>query len=489
MEPARTPEQLLESLPQPSLPTGADRFAWERYRFARIARAMVVGVIGPVAAAEIVDGELADRYPFALGRRAKSKGEHPGGIAPSDRLTWLPMTRAETLEEPLYLDGEGQVPVPERARQIPERLAEVAEVYDPEWRMAKVILGRGGPSHVVGRYQQPVGFIRSVAFDGYLLWGLVEDNSHELMWAVRSGAFDRSTRLTPKSELDGSPWYLDHLALLWAESPVQPNLASLEHFWPAQDDLVSDAVALSRSQGWSASLNLTADTAEGDPPMSKETTPNIEDLQRAVTEQQGVMQKLKALFSGSDPAKEPATSGADPKLAAEMETMRSQVAELASSVKAFIDNQTAAETARAQAQQASIVGQVKAKLEGFVRAMKLTPQQAAGWRSKLITKDGEAEVPMPGALDILAQLDELPSANAFGRAIIPPDEDGAEPQIFELDQRSLVAPGMAPPSSDSVALFARAKAEAEKEAGGDPAKYAAAFHRIATKGHPGLRPN
>lgn len=127
-----------------------------------------------------------------------------------------------------------------------EKLRRMVASYDPEFRLAPVIAPWSprtgqivGPSHFAGQWGPPLGFIRSLDFDGLNLWAEIEeledvDGNGQVAAAVAAGYLGRSIGwwdATP--ELEGTPPYLRHLALLGGENPGIANMPPLTDYYAA----------------------------------------------------------------------------------------------------------------------------------------------------------------------------------------------------------------------------------------------------------------
>lgn len=145
-------------------------------------------------------------------------------------LTWVVAARVED-EKSLF---------PEEERLTSEFFERMVEAYDPEFRSAPVVSGYdpdtgvAGPSHGIGEFLAPLGWIDELRFDGLNLWAAVEEIDSRVTRAVTDGFWQRSIGFwTSLSEVDGEP-YLRHFALLGGEQPGIPNMPPLTQFFVPQ---------------------------------------------------------------------------------------------------------------------------------------------------------------------------------------------------------------------------------------------------------------
>lgn len=124
-------------------------------------------------------------------------------------------------------------PFPEKIRFTPERLQQIADSYDPGFRVAKVICGYdpdtgvAGPAHHVGPWNKPVTPITALNFDGVNLWAQIEDNDR--LRSLVDDGFDQYSvyASTGIQGLEKDEWYLRHVALLGGENPGIPAMPAM----------------------------------------------------------------------------------------------------------------------------------------------------------------------------------------------------------------------------------------------------------------------
>lgn len=145
---------------------------------------------------------------------------------------WVEVAKVEG-KDSFFSDREDQLTA--------DRLKSMAASYDPRFRKAPVIAGfrdgQAGPAHKTGEYLPPLGFVRGLDFDGHFLWADIEsiEGTSRIEDAVLDGFHQRSIGAWLKlPELDGSPPYLRHLALLAGEPPGIPNLTPLDEYYSVQ---------------------------------------------------------------------------------------------------------------------------------------------------------------------------------------------------------------------------------------------------------------
>jgi hypothetical protein len=466
------------------VPTDDDRFAWERRRFYLIARAMIESELSPTVAARLVDGSILSNV-IPRGESVESQGPHPGSLHPSESLVWLLMARAETRTEPLR--------APLDRRLTSDVLEEVASSYDERFRQAKVIQGHNGPSHIVGRFEPPIGRIRSLEYDGYFLWGLVEHDQFDLFWRVSRGALERSVFVQDQSELDGKPSYLDHLALLWGETPVQPNLPQLDQFVP--DPALDEELV----RGWARSVDLTngeTETMKDEKNLPKKDDPELKGgvdqlvagLQRSLTEGfASVLEAVRARSAdGKDAGKEtPKETGKDsaaPDSAiAEISTQMADVVRAVEKVGTRLDDR---DTAAASAAFVARNERVDAELETLTRAFQVTPAAADNWRQQLHNVDLSDEQ-IDGLLEIARS--QSPQADLTRSAVLEFGDD--DPVTVSLSPNDFSTPDGVVAHPGQIEILARARALATRRAPGEPEKQAALVRSMLMDGDPELLPS
>jgi hypothetical protein len=145
---------------------------------------------------------------------------------------WFPVAQVE--------DPDSPIPFPEDERLTAEVLATIVRTFDPRVYRPAVIEGTksGGPAHYTGEYNEPLGWVTALDFDGVHLWAqcveIVEpDGTGRIEDAVSTGHLGRSIGWwTDKAGVEGGKM-LRHLALLASEPEGQTMLAlpPLTHYF------------------------------------------------------------------------------------------------------------------------------------------------------------------------------------------------------------------------------------------------------------------
>jgi hypothetical protein len=130
---------------------------------------------------------------------------------------------------------------------------DVVRSYDPDFREAPIIAAPQNASasaHVAGQYGgQILGRVRAVAFDGIFGWVEFEPTEAYRSTVDKSGGAFPSIAFRRNAELQGSPWYLEHVAALTGEMPATPNLDKMRSLNAATSQGGSDCrIQITRSQ-------------------------------------------------------------------------------------------------------------------------------------------------------------------------------------------------------------------------------------------------
>jgi hypothetical protein len=447
-------------------PNGFDRFEWERFRFYQMARSMVGTDLTPNQAADLFDGNVPPQA-LTIHQRSRSAGEHPGGLKPADNLVWLVMARAETKEEPLAAPVEERLTASDLQRAV--------EAYNPAFREAKVIIGRDGPSHFSGRFAPPLGKIRAVEFDGHFVWGLVEHDNFELFWNVSRGAGARSIWVRPNSELEGKPPYIDHLALLWHEWPVQPNLPSLDQWLPSAD-------SERPLEGFARAVSVATELLEDD---SMKTTNTETNTDQAPGWFRSFADDLKSLLTASpQPKEEPKTETPEPKVRADgapdLEAIvRAALEPIVATQKTLSERLEAESKARADASTAALHARIDSVLDGMVQTFRATPADADNWRTNLKAEG----LPVSHVEQTLAMLQGAAPRSDLSRSVVVDLGESGGRHAASVDPRMIASPdGVYRANPEAVQKLAAVKAIARSRSGGDAEKEARIVTQILMHG-------
>lgn len=371
-------------------PQSSDPNAWERYYSALVTRAVLDGELPSKAGppiAEQVRSEWAlqfptETFPLKFLSPASRSAIDVQGISDQTREegkgAWVVIARPED-DRSLF---------PEDERVTPTELRDMAAVYDPEFRVASVVMPNGGPAHFTGEWDQWIpGTVRALSFDSYNLWALVRDSGGSIAWMVQNEKIlNRSLRYWPQlPELEGSPPYLRHLALLTGEPPGIPNMPPMTEFFPrAEAQMASSEVIKSELEQLPTRSRSMVDLPEttrsltmsdekkkaapagldGKPDTSNEQSVDLEEFSKVLIAQvsEVVDEKLKALQpKPKADDQDPPTIGEQIKSAMSdvLEPMRAELKQLKDDA--------------AQSAKASRNARIRSSLDDLVRQGRLSP--------------------------------------------------------------------------------------------------------------------
>lgn len=344
-------------------------------------------------------------------------------------------------------------------------LRAMVNAYDPRFRQAPVISPwdprlseTKGPSHFAGQWGPPLGFIRSLDFDGLNLWAEIDeitdrDGAGLVTQAVAAGMLERSIgwwNETP--EIEGNPPYLRHLALLGGENPGVPNMPPLTEYFAASMRSVEAGMLLA-SAPYSEQSMLDQPEPATSPEPGKKENDQMDETTRA--EIGGIVRQA-------------ISEVIDVSVAKAMEPVTARVAAMESGL---LEVRQATTAAGAQARERAIA----TELETLVRSGRLRPAE----------RDIEAKtlgaLPAELAEERLASLRSrrqmfggTPGRSAMIDAT--PDADGAIADVMSARRFTLPNPGGDNVDPESAALFVAARAKAGSD---DPAKFRAAVYELA----------
>lgn len=335
---------------------------------------------------------------------------------------------------------------------------EMVETYNPDFRTAPVISGydrksgTGGPAHWVGEDLLPLGRVAELDFDGYNLWGNIEefeDNGiGRVSQYVADGFLQRSIGLWPSSPEVGGKAYLKHVALLGGEQPGIPNMPPLDQFFT--NDSVSELDArIIDSAPYEVRSILNPKEQEHMPEMNDQLLAQIREVLRdeVVKAVNDATSSLRTAPPAPAPEPAPVQNGEVAQLVAELRSLRD---EALASVRDTRDRE------------------LESQLDNLIRTGRVIPADRDGELENLRALPAEKREKRLEYLSTRSVI--LPSR--LNQSILP---DEIEPDVpFNL--RNFTAPGGDARSLNRESL--RMYNEAMKRAGGDPKKFRDAAYAL-----------
>lgn len=349
-------------------------------------------------------------------------------------------------------------------------LAEMARVYDPNVRLAPVISGydektnTAGPAHYVGEYTPPLGFVRSLEFDGMNLWGAIEelvgdDGQGLVSERVAQGFLQRSIGFWPSMpDFPGKkkPPYLRHLALLGGEPAGIPNLPPLTEYFVSKLGEQNGRIVA----GAGFAVRHLLDTPRPAVPVPEQINPKEVDTMTPEEIQAEIQRALSAALPGAvAQAVSTATAGIGDAVRSAVEPITTQLTEL----RAITTTNQAA----------SFNAEVERRFTALVSSGRLDPAERSAEQEFLSDLSPEK---------VRSRLDRLetrsprfnPQRLSQPATLEVPDEAGDN--VVSLSARRYSLPkGESTVDAQDLTMLA----EAKRRSAGDPAKFRAAAYALA----------
>lgn len=335
----------------------------------------------------------------------------------STNETWIVLARVEEKGKTLFSD------------ELRDRdLRRMADSYDPEFRRAPIISGKGiVPAHE-GEKLGSLGFVNDLQFDGLNLWGLVEqrtlaDGTGMVDQAVADGYLGRSIGAWPSlPELDGNPPYLRHVALLGGEPSGIPNLPPLTDYYASTGGIGRDI----------ASMPYCVRSITDPPPAEKEF--NVDE--KTLAEMVGA-----AVARAMADVKPPDNSSAI------QEAVTRAVTPLQTQIQALETRAVTAETTTRSAT-------VRSQIDALVKGRQLSPALAEGTTAAVLA------MPVEAGDAYLTALRSAPAllVRSVGGIQLPTDSTAVN--MTEADIRRYASNGADPEAMEKAAAI-RAKANGD----------------------------
>ena len=345
-------------------------------------------------------------------------------------------------------------------QRIPRSLfADLVATYDPERRTAPVVVGFfdeggsaltqpsgsdrvvAGPSHWVGEYLPPLGFIRGedgpdgwhLDHDHLNLFGMVrqiidQDGTGRVDRMVSRGFLQRSIAYVPKTNETGGKPDLWHFAVLGGEQPGIPNMPSLARtFGLGLED---------RAREWQA-LGLTA---RGLREVNYRTLSILDDLKETAMTPEERTALAKELAGAMGAVIAPLAESINKAT----ETQQKAFVDLSAKVEAkvaTIDTKvdTAKEDAKKAADQAAAERRkrISERMLALVKSGRCQPAQL----ERVARKIAEPSTPDEAIDAALEALEALPVRDAEGRTPTEIKVEGQAPAFIDFQERYTI-PGL-----------------------------------------------